>query len=62
MEVLATLAVMLGASWCAGINLYATVGMLGLMSRYSSFHTKEQDKSIPIDPETIKGRDRFRSA
>ncbi len=37
MEVLATLAIALGASWCAGINLYATVGVLGLMHRFTGF-------------------------
>lgn len=38
MQVLTTLAVMMGASWCAGINLYATVGVLGLMHRYTGFN------------------------
>jgi hypothetical protein len=38
MEVLATLALILGASFCAGINLYATVFVLGAMSRWSSFN------------------------
>ena len=28
------LALALGASWCAGINLYATIAVLGLMARY----------------------------
>lgn len=28
------LAMALGASWCAGINLYATIAVLGLMARY----------------------------
>lgn len=37
MEVIATLALALGASWCAGINLYATVATLGLMHRFTSF-------------------------
>lgn len=37
MEVLATLALALGASWCAGINLYATVFVLGAMSRWTGF-------------------------
>jgi hypothetical protein len=32
--IVAQLALALGASWCAGINLYATVAVLGLMSRY----------------------------
>lgn len=30
----ARLALALGASWCAGLNLYATVAVLGLMARY----------------------------
>lgn len=37
MEIIATIALALGASWCAGINLYATVAVLGLMHRYSGF-------------------------
>ena len=37
MEVLATLALALGASWCAGINLYATVFVLGALSRWTGF-------------------------
>ncbi len=32
--IVATLALALGASWCAGLNLYATVAVLGLMHRY----------------------------
>lgn len=36
-HIFATLAVTLGASFCAGINLYATVFTLGAMSRFSSF-------------------------
>jgi len=35
--VFTTLVVALGASWCAGINLYATVFVLGAMSRYTAF-------------------------
>ena len=37
MEILATLSLALGASWCAGINLYATVFVLGALSRWTSF-------------------------
>ncbi len=33
-SIVATLALALGASWCAGLNLYATVAVLGLMHRY----------------------------
>ncbi|MCC7392150.1 DUF4126 domain-containing protein [Candidatus Sumerlaeota bacterium] len=33
-EILTKLALTLGASWCAGINLYATIAVLGLMHRY----------------------------
>ncbi len=36
-QVIAALAVALGASFTSGINLYATVFVLGTMSRYSSF-------------------------
>lgn len=32
--IVAQLALALGASWCAGINLYATVAVLGLMAHY----------------------------
>ena len=35
--IIATLAVTLGASFCAGINLYATLFVLGAMSRWSGF-------------------------
>jgi hypothetical protein len=38
-SVISQLALALGASWCAGINLYATVAVLGLMSCYvPGFH------------------------
>lgn len=30
-----TLALVLGAGWCSGINLYATVAVLGLLHRYT---------------------------
>lgn len=33
-SIIATLALALGASWCAGLNLYATVAVLGLMHRH----------------------------
>ncbi|MGI8905292.1 MAG: DUF4126 domain-containing protein [Candidatus Sumerlaeaceae bacterium] len=33
-SIISQLALALGASWCAGINLYATVAVLGLMSQY----------------------------
>lgn len=36
-NIVAQLALALGASWCAGINLYATIGVLGLMSRFAGF-------------------------
>lgn len=32
--IVAQLALALGASWCAGINLYATLAVLGIMARY----------------------------
>lgn len=37
METIALLSLALGASWCAGINLYATVAVLGLLHRYTTF-------------------------
>lgn len=36
-QIFATLALTFGASFCAGINLYATVFTLGAMSRFTSF-------------------------
>jgi hypothetical protein len=36
-QIIMTLAVALGASWCAGINLYATVFVLGALSRWTAF-------------------------
>src|SRR5215831_11221681 len=35
MEIISTLAVSLGGSWVSGINLYATVATLGLLSRFA---------------------------
>jgi hypothetical protein len=32
--IIGKLALALGAGWCAGINLYATIAVLGLMARY----------------------------
>ena len=37
MEIVSSLALALGAGWCSGINLYATVGVLGLLHRYTAF-------------------------
>lgn len=38
-NIISTLTVALGASWCAGINLYATLATLGLMQRFvPDFH------------------------
>ena len=34
-QIFASLALMLGASWCSGINLYATVAVLGAMHRWA---------------------------
>jgi hypothetical protein len=36
MDFVSTLAVSLGASWVSGINLYATVATLGLLSRFAN--------------------------
>lgn len=35
MDFISTLAISMGASWVAGINLYATVATLGLLSRFA---------------------------
>jgi uncharacterized protein DUF4126 len=35
MNFISTLAISMGASWVAGINLYATVAMLGLLGRFA---------------------------
>lgn len=40
-EIIASLSLMLGASLCSGINLYATVAVLGLMHRYTGFDLPE---------------------
>jgi len=37
LDIIATIALALGASWCAGINLYATIFVLGAMSRWTGF-------------------------
>ncbi len=34
-SLIGTLALVLGAGWCAGINLYATLAVLGLLHRYA---------------------------
>jgi len=36
-EIVTTIALTMGASFCAGINLYATVFVLGALARWSSF-------------------------
>ena len=36
MDFLSTLAISMGASWVSGINLYATVAMLGLLGRFTN--------------------------
>ncbi len=46
MTVLSTLALTLGASWCAGINLYATVAVLGLLHRYVDGFQLPGDMSV----------------
>jgi len=35
--IIASLALSLGAAWCSGINLYATVAVLGLLHRFTDF-------------------------
>ena len=46
MMVISTIAVAMGASWTAGINLYATVAVLGLMHRYADGFTLPGDLSV----------------
>jgi hypothetical protein len=41
-----TLALTLGAAWCSGINLYATVAVLGLMHRYVDGFTLPGDMAV----------------
>lgn len=41
-ELIATLALMLGASWASGINLYAAIGMLGIMGLTGNIVLPEQ--------------------
>jgi len=36
MDFISTLAISMGGSWVAGINLYATVAMLGLLGRFTN--------------------------
>ena len=36
MDFISTLAISMGASWVSGINLYATVAMLGLLGRFTN--------------------------
>src|SRR6185369_6013790 len=36
MDFISTLAISMGASWVSGINLYATVAMLGLLGRFAN--------------------------
>ena len=38
MSLISTLAVAMGASWVSGINLYACVATLGLLSRFADLH------------------------
>src|SRR4029453_1633538 len=47
MDFISTLAISMGASWVAGINLYATVATLGLLSRFA--HLK-----LPGDLDVVK--------
>lgn len=44
-----SLALMLGASWCSGINLYATVAVLGLMHRYTGFELPGEMQVLASD-------------
>ena len=37
MEWFSTLTLALGAAWTSGINLYATVSVLGLLQKFSSY-------------------------
>lgn len=48
--IITTVALALGASWCAGLNLYATIAVLGLMHRYvDGFTLPEQLQVLGSD-------------
>src|SRR5918997_4968364 len=49
MEVLTTLGRTLGFSFAAGVNLYATVALLGLASRYGWVSLPEQYRAFDSD-------------
>ena len=49
MELIATLGRTLGFSFAAGVNLYATVAMLGLASRFGWVHLPEQFNAFNND-------------
>ena len=52
-SLVATLSLTLGASFCAGINLYATVAMLGLMHRYAHGFQLPGDMAVLGHPAVI---------
>lgn len=49
MEILSTLALAVGAAWCSGINLYATVAVLGMMHRYTGFELPAGMEALASD-------------
>src|SRR5690606_22577884 len=51
--IVAQLALALGASWCAGINLYATIAVLGLMAHYVPGFNLPPDLAILASPWVI---------
>ncbi|MCC5874576.1 MAG: DUF4126 domain-containing protein [Candidatus Sumerlaeia bacterium] len=44
--IISTLALTMGAAWCSGMNLYATVAVLALMHRYTGFE-------LPVGMEAV---------
>lgn len=51
--IVAQLALALGASWCAGINLYATIAVLGLMAHYVPGFQLPPDMAVLASPWVI---------
>lgn len=49
MDVIARIALAMGSSWCAGINLYATIFVLGALSRWTDFTLPAGMESIESD-------------
>lgn len=46
---ISTIALTLGAGWCSGMNLYATVAVLGLMHRHTGFELPAGMEAVASD-------------